>query len=904
MAPKTLPPGAAERLRAAVVAACVAALAFCVGDAIARQYPFGWRTRNVNDLGNQYVPYHVHLWDLLHGKADGGLLLNWQSGYGTSFLPDLGTYLTSPFALLVGVFPRDRIDLALYVITVLKTASAAAAMTCLLLALRPGRWWAAGLLGTSYALCGWTLMLASYNPMWLDGLIAFPLLCLVGEWARAGRRPIVSVLVVALCWTANFYSAYMATVGAGLVFIARLLTDTGSATRRKLSSAGRAAISLVLGIGLTAPLLLPIVEGAHLAYPLPVEEFEPTSWYDLLTRLLPGTYGFETPSTYIDTGALLLALVLPFHPAVPRRTRAVWTVLAVAVTGSLQWGPTHAFWHAFTSPNGSQYRQTFVLSGVLVIVAWLAVAHGLPGRRQVACGAGVMTALVGIGAIGAERGLAGVGAYPGAALGLVAVVGALLLLRRAERVRRTLPAAIGIGLLFTTQFAQSALSNAWTDGKREAAFDDYAVWGQRHQWQYETIAAADGWPAYRTEPGREQTVGNDPLVVGGQGAQYYSSHTPEVWTRTLTALGGGWTSRGRSLQNLDNPVTDVLFSVGARLHSPIDPHQRGAAPQTAPPTVTREQVPPLVTVHAPATAPYGRSPYRNQELLLGSRVYTTPGAFRLHDSQGRAVDSGPDGFRVTGSHGDWKSSMYKLEASCPAGDRIFLWSPNLMGNVHLTREQPVRFVGRAPSHRAPVQPLGTAPANGRFTAWVRVLEPGTLEADGIGCLDLRRLAAAERGLAAGAATRVDVTDDGISAQLPPGSRGFAVISTPSIKGWGCAADGASHRVESYLGLLSVPLDGRTTRVSCTFTPPGLRLGEAACGASLLGVAGLAAYEWWRRARRRSSGAGGTDDGGWNAGGSASGGSVSGGSVSGGSVSGAEDDATPRRAGALVEDRVV
>jgi len=65
------------------------------GDAVARSCPFGPRTRNVNDLGNQYVPFHAHLWDLLHGTSDGDLFLNWRSGDGSSFLPDLGTYLSS-----------------------------------------------------------------------------------------------------------------------------------------------------------------------------------------------------------------------------------------------------------------------------------------------------------------------------------------------------------------------------------------------------------------------------------------------------------------------------------------------------------------------------------------------------------------------------------------------------------------------------------------------------------------------------------------------------------------------------------------------------------------------------------------------------------------------------------------
>src|SRR5690349_371881 len=230
---RRLPIIRSPRGRAAALAAVLAALTLCAGDAIARSYPFGPHTRSVNDLGNQFVPFHARLWDLLHGRADGGLLLNWQSGFGTGFLPDFGTYLSSPFALLVGVFPRDRIDLAVYAVTLVKTGAAAAAMTWLLTALRRGRGreWAAAVLGASYALCGWSVIEAVYNPMWLDGLIAFPLLCLAAEWARTGRRPVAAVLLVTLAWVSNFYTAYMATLGAALVLVVRLLVEDG--TRRE-----------------------------------------------------------------------------------------------------------------------------------------------------------------------------------------------------------------------------------------------------------------------------------------------------------------------------------------------------------------------------------------------------------------------------------------------------------------------------------------------------------------------------------------------------------------------------------------------------------------------------------------------------------------------------------------------
>lgn len=66
-------------LLGSALAALLTAVAVCAGDAAARVFPYGARHRSVNDLGNQFVPFHAQLWDLLHGRAGGGLLFNWRS---------------------------------------------------------------------------------------------------------------------------------------------------------------------------------------------------------------------------------------------------------------------------------------------------------------------------------------------------------------------------------------------------------------------------------------------------------------------------------------------------------------------------------------------------------------------------------------------------------------------------------------------------------------------------------------------------------------------------------------------------------------------------------------------------------------------------------------------------------
>ncbi|MFE9176839.1 YfhO family protein [Streptomyces sp. NPDC007126] len=968
------------RPAAALLAAAITVTAFCAADAVARSYPFGPRTRAVNDLGNQYVPFHAHLWDLLHGRADGGLLVNWQSGFGSSFLPDLGTYLSSPFALLVALFPRDEIDLAVYVITVLKTACAGAAMAWLLLRLRPGRWWAAGLLGSAYALCGWSLADASYNPMWLDGLVALPLLCLVGEWALSGRRRLLGVLIVALAWIANFYTAYMATLGAGLLLLLRLWLS-GLPRRRALAAAGRATATVALGVGLAAPLVTVVYFGTKHAYPGRVTHFAPVATEDVLARLLPTTYGFGSPALFVGTTALLLALALPFHRAAPVRVRAGWSLLVVAVALSMQWTPTHLAWHAFATPNGSPYRQTFVLCALLVVAAWHTLSYGVPARRALAAA----TALLALAAAVASRsGLVHSYAWPVLLLATAGALGGLLLLRHTEAARPTAPAptragslpgagggpeaagsgpatagfgstagtgaasagsgpvtgggaavgagvagvgsvpgvgggpgAVGIGsggggsgsaagagraatgsvpaagtgaaaraggrgrgvlvglavvLLVGAQIGEAAATSAAATRLRLNHLDDYAPWGDRQRSQSEAVSEADGWPAYRTDPGREQTVGNDPMVVGGQGAQYYSSLTADVLSRTLTALGDGWTSRGRNVQSLDNAVTDAIFSVGARVHSPPDQHQRWNPRDSTPVTVSRQDVPPLVTVR-PAPAPgartgvsaFGPSPYRNQELLLGTRVYTVP-ALTVRTADGEQPERAAGdragtvievprtkGSGARGSRGRTAAaSRPSIAAQCPAGSEVYLWAPHFSGTARLTDTPARPPTGRFTSDAAKIaamQRLGTAPASGRVRIELSPTRTGTVPDGAVGCLDTARLRTAVQRLEETGADEVTVSDGTVRAQLPAGSTGTAVLAAPRIAGWRCAADGAETKpAATYYGLVAVPLDGSATSVTCTFHPPGLRLGAAVGGASLLTLVLLGTLTAVRRRR--------------------------------------------------------
>ncbi|MFE7514285.1 YfhO family protein [Streptomyces sp. NPDC057540] len=808
--------------RAPAAAALLTAVLLCLATRLSRTYPFGPVTRNIVDLGQQYLPFHAYWRAFLLGETHGDAFLNWNSGFGSNFLGDIGTYLSSPFDLLVVFFPADRVELALYVVTAAKISAAAAAMAFLLLRLRPGPWPLATVLGTAYALSGWTLNFGATVPMWLDGLVAFPLLCLVGEWARTGRRPVLGPLVVALAWIANFYTAYMATLGAAVVLAVRLLTAEETAgARQRLAGALRAARSVLIGIGLAAPLVVVVFLATKVADPTPETTFAPAPWTDVLARFLPATASVASPALFIGTPTLALALTLPFNRAVAPRVRVGWTAAVVLVTLSLQWEPTHLLWHAGASPNGIPYRQTFVLCGLLLIGAWFSAARGVPRPPALLAGAALLGALA-----WAARGSVDIDrwTFPAlAAAALLALAAVLLALGARRRSTARLLPVLAVVLLVAAQAGEVAVTGKRIEEQQRSKVSWSPRVGPWHTTAAAEVARADDWPRHRTDPG-EVPGGNDVLLVGGQGADYYSSLTSDVTSRTLASLGFGFYAKGRHPVTLDNPVADALFSIGTRLRSkPTEPVRQDAAPR-ATVTVTTTPVPPLITVRPsqrPATHP-GDSAFARQERLLGADVYELPVPRRT----GRT-----------------------LTATCPVGSQVWFWAPDYKGAATLAGERPVKFDGKPPSVRAPMQALGTVPDSGAVRIDLAPEGKVRLPREPVGCLVRARLDSAVARLTATGATRVRADGHTVSAELPPGSTGVAVLAAPRISGWRCAAGDADARpARAYQGLVAVPLEGRATTVSCSFRPPGIKLGGAVGAVALLALLATG-FLHRRRARR-------------------------------------------------------
>lgn len=784
-----------RRFRGPLLAFLITSGAFCAAWVARGTFPLGNTGRALNDQANQYVPFHRALWDLVHGQAAGDLLFSWRGGFGQQFLSDYYTYLGNPFSWLAVLVPRAHVDLAVFAITPVTMGTAAAVMTVYLGKLHPGPWWQRGVLGATYGLCGWALSDASYIPMWLWGLVALPMLGIAVEWCLEERRWPGVALLVALAWFGNFYTAMMATMAACILLAIRLITRDMTG-RQRLRAVWRAATAAGTGILLTLPLLLPSFLSSGAAQPTKAAAFDPARIEVFLAGMLPATHLWGgRPRLYVASLGLVLAGSFLLNTKIAKRTRLVWAAAILLVAASFQFPPTQFVWHGLAVPNGNPYRETFVFSGMVVIVAWLALANR-PRPLHLA-----LTAALLVAATFVLRHTDDFGGWTwhavlgGGAVSLLALV--LLSLGEKRRALVPLAAALMIGVVL----AESTVAAASADARRarERWAKPIATSNRSITGHFDAVRGVSGWPAYRTDSGAPQTAYNDALALRAEGPQYYSSYLPEATYQALEPLGYGFKNDGRTFFGADNPVLDAIFSIGARVRP-------GSAPGTW--TASKFPAPPLVTVR---TGPYASpnpagSVYARQENVLGATVYEVPQVTRA----GSATEQ-------------------TYTARCTPGSEAYWYSPALYGTLETGGAQQ-----RLEDEMTGVVPLGPVPASGRLDVTVRTQTEGATAGEHpLGCLDRADLDTAVRHLTTTGATEVTTGGHSIEAALPQGAAGTAVLAVTDIPGWKCSAP-----AKSFHGLLAVDLPPGTRKLSCTFTPKGLTPGLAGGALGLMVLAGV------------------------------------------------------------------
>ena len=352
-------------------------------------YPFGERSVLALDLNAQYVTYFDYLYDVFGGSES--LFYNWSGSLSEGFLGLFAYYLASPFNLIILMFPRDMITEGVMAMLLVKSG-AVGLSSCLFLKKHRGYSdYTAMLFSVMFALCGY-FTAHTINPMWLDGLIALPLVLMGIERIVKERRFLLYSLSLLYIFIANYYIGYMVGIFSALYFVYFILT-----CERLKKIRGYAAAVVVFGLASISSILMSgvIILPAYKALQNGKIEHNNTADYsfaenfnisDIFIKLFPATYDTERPDglpmLYCGTLALIFAVIYFIMKKIPLRKRIGAGALLGIMTLSMYIKPVDMMWHGGQVPVWMPYRYSFTIIYLLIILGAEAFENIADVRRK------------------------------------------------------------------------------------------------------------------------------------------------------------------------------------------------------------------------------------------------------------------------------------------------------------------------------------------------------------------------------------------------------------------------------------------------------------------------------------------------------------------------------------------
>lgn len=359
-------------------------------------FPFGDTTVLRMDLYHQYGPLFVELFDrVTNGES---FLYSWTSGGGSSFLGNYFNYLSSPFFAIIFLFDRDEMPLAITTIVSVKCILSAGTFTFYIKKSLNRHSPASAVFGVFYAFSAYFLAYF-WNVMWLDGMVALPLLVLgIENIINKGKGGLYlgSLIYIFYC---TYYIGYMCCIFSVIYFIAyffiakyqgKYIQGYVPAEKRTIKDflhirfidrGLKFAFYSVFAALLCAFFLLPvyaILTGSSATSDSTPDTVE--SYFSVLDFIETHFAALETtirssgsdvlPNVYTSVLTILLVPLYMINSKIKIKEKAVYVILIALFFVSFNNNFANFFWHAFHFPNDLPYRFSFMYSFILLTIAF------------------------------------------------------------------------------------------------------------------------------------------------------------------------------------------------------------------------------------------------------------------------------------------------------------------------------------------------------------------------------------------------------------------------------------------------------------------------------------------------------------------------------------------------------
>lgn len=352
--------------------------------AILQVYPVGDRTVLTVDLYHQYMPF---IYEFRQKILEGGsLFYTWNTGLGTEYYAAFANYAASPLNLLCLLFPYKALPVFVAFVSALRAGLASLFMGMFLSENDNKRYdFITVIFGASYALSAWFLT-DFWNIMWCDAFVLLPLIALGLRRLFLEKKYFLYIFSLALCITSNFYSGYFICLFLVFYSVVLFLTVnkredigfksvTGAAIRFAVSSLIAGCISAITVL----PTYMILKHSSATGDEFPMDFTLSGNLFDFLGRLMmTANPNIRDGMANVACGIVVALMVPLFFMASPDtgiklRHKIGYGFLMLLMYLSFTNRALNFIWHGFHFPNQIPYRESFIMSFILVSVAFMTI---------------------------------------------------------------------------------------------------------------------------------------------------------------------------------------------------------------------------------------------------------------------------------------------------------------------------------------------------------------------------------------------------------------------------------------------------------------------------------------------------------------------------------------------------
>lgn len=340
--------------------------------------PFGDNSFIIVDGLHQYMPFYSILYDKL--KSGESMFYTFRTGVGINFLSLLSYYLSSPFNLLIVLFKKTQLNMAVSLLMVLKIALSGLTAAVYFGSKKKASVPIILIASATYSLNSY-MVGYSWNIMWMDAVMIFPLVLLGIERLiekKDGRLYTLSLFYALYC---NYYIAFMICIFSVLWFLTWHFTSVKQFILRGFSF----ALHSIIAAGMAAVLLIPAYLGIKETASGEDMSLPGHSWLTSFTDLLTRQMDFASPishdnfdgnaNLYFGIFVLMAFLLFLFNGKINLHEKIGKILLVVFLLVSCNEEILNFIWHGFHNQYGIPNRFTFMYGFVLIYMLYKVIIY-------------------------------------------------------------------------------------------------------------------------------------------------------------------------------------------------------------------------------------------------------------------------------------------------------------------------------------------------------------------------------------------------------------------------------------------------------------------------------------------------------------------------------------------------